>query len=148
MARKFLVSVIGGHECNEKTAKLAEEVGRIVAEEGAVLVSGGLTGIMEAVCRGSKRAGGLTIGIVPGKDKNDANDFVDIVITTGMGHARNVIIAAGTDIVIAISGEYGTLSEIGFALSQKKPVYGFGTWDIPDIIKLNSPEDLRGIIRK
>ncbi len=145
--KKILVSVVGGHECNDETAKLAEDVGRVIAKEECVLVSGGLTGVMEASCKGAKKEGGLTIGILPGRDKDDANDFVDVAITTGMWYARNVIIAAGSDIVVAFPGEYGTLSEIGFALSQKKKVYGFGTWDIPDVIKLNSPKDLREVLR-
>ncbi|MDP8259049.1 MAG: TIGR00725 family protein [Candidatus Aadella gelida] len=144
--KKILVSVIGGHKCDEKTAEVAEKVGKIIAEEGAVLVSGGLAGVMEAANRGAVSAGGLTVGIIPGNDKSEANEFVNIVITTGIGYARNTIVATGSDIVVALPGEYGTLSEIGFALSLKKKVYGLGSWEMPEVIKLESPEELREVI--
>ncbi len=146
--KKFLVSVIGGHKCEGAVADLVEQTGRIIAEEGAVLVTGGLAGTMEAASRGAKKAGGLTIGIIPGEDKHDANAFVDIVITTGMGYSRNTIVAGTADMVVAFPGEYGTLSEIGFALNAKKPVYGFGTWDIPGVEKLESPDELRAVVRR
>lgn len=145
---RVMVSVIGGHKCDEKTKKLAENIGLIIAEEDAVLVTGGLGGIMEAASFGAKKAGGLTVGIIPGEDRSDANKHVDIVISTGMGYSRNTLVAGSSDIVVALSGKYGTLSEIGFALNAKKEVYGFDTWDIPGIVKLNDPEDLRDIIRK
>lgn len=145
--RRFLVSVIGGHKCDKDTAKIAERIGQIIAEENAVLVCGGLGGIMEAACRGAKEKGGLTIGIIPGGNKNDANKFVDIVITTGMGYSRNTIVAGTPDAVIAFPGEYGTLSEIGFALNAKKRVYGFGTWDIKGIERLENPEQFSEILR-
>jgi len=145
---KFLVSVIGGHKADEKSLQLAESVGKTIAEEGAVLVTGGLGGIMEAVSRGAKKAGGIVVGIIPGEDKKEASSFVDIVITTGMGYSRNTIVAGTPDIVIALSGKYGTLSEIGFALNAGKPVYGFDTWDIPGIVKLESVEELRKVIRE
>ena len=146
--KSFLVSIIGGHECNEETADIAEHAGRIIAEEGCVLVSGGLKGVMEAACRGAKKADGVTIGILPGRDKNDANEFVDIVITTGIWHARNVIVAAGTDIVVAFAGKYGTLSEIGFALNKNKTVVGIGAWDIPQVVKVDTPEEAMHYIRQ
>ncbi len=145
--RRFLVSVIGGHRCDKDTAKMAEHTGEIIAEENAVLVCGGLGGIMEAACRGAKKRGGLTIGIIPGGNKSDANKFVDIVITTGMGYSRNTIVAGTADLVVAFPGEYGTLSEIGFALNAEKPVYGFGTWDIKGVKKLENPDQLSRILR-
>lgn len=145
--RKILVSVIGGSECDEDTALKAEEVGGIIASSGAVLVSGGLGGVMEAASRGAKKAGGLVLGIIPGEEKNDANSFVDIVIPTGMGYSRNALVAGAADVVVAFSGKYGTLSEIGFALNAKKEIYGIGTWDIPGIKKLGKLEDLEGIIK-
>ena len=145
---KFLVSVIGGHESDGRTCELAEKVGQIIAEEGAVVVTGGLGGIMEAASRGAKQAGGQTVGILPGETKEDANAFCDIVITTGMGYSRNTLVAGSADILVAFSGKYGTLSEIGFALNAKKPVYGFSTWDIPGIEKLESIEDLREKLQK
>ena len=131
--KKFLVSVIGGHKSDSETASLALKVGAIVAQQEAVLVCGGLGGIMEAACRGAKQKGGLTVGIIPGEDKADANDFVDVVITTGMGYSRNTLVAGTADILIALPGEYGTLSEIAFALNAGKPVYGLGSWDIPGL---------------
>jgi len=146
--QKYLVSVIGGHACDEEVACLAQSVGRVIAEEKAVLVCGGLGGVMESVCKGAKEAGGLTVGIIPGEDKQDANDFVDIVITTGMGYSRNTLVVGTADVIIAFPGKYGTLSEIGFALNAKKPVYGFDTWDIEGVIKLEHVDELREILRK
>ncbi|RKY41921.1 MAG: TIGR00725 family protein [Candidatus Makaraimicrobium thalassicum] len=146
--RRFLVSVIGGHECEGSVAELAEKIGGIIAQEGAALVCGGLGGIMEAVSRGARAAGGLVVGIIPGEDKQDANTSVDIVITTGMGYSRNTLVAGTADVVVALPGKYGTLSEIGFALNAGKPVYGFDAWDIPGVEKLESPEELRGILRE
>lgn len=146
--RKLMVSVIGGHKCTEKVAKLAEEIGGVVASEGAILVSGGLGGIMEAASRGAKNSGGLVIGIIPGENKNNANKYVDIVIPTDMGYSRNTLVAGTADVVVALPGEYGTLSEISFALIGKKPVYGFGTWDIKGVVKLSSVEELRAVLRK
>jgi uncharacterized protein (TIGR00725 family) len=147
-SKKFLVSVIGGHECDKTISKLAEEIGSLVAAEKAVVVCGGLGGIMEAACRGARSAGGLTVGIIPGEDKRDANEFVDVVISTGIGYSRNTLVVGTADVVVALPGEYGTLSEIGAALNAKKPVYGFGTWDIPGIKKLGSPDELKEILRK
>lgn len=145
--RKKLVSVIGGHACAPDVAKIAERVGKVIAEEGAVLICGGLGGVMEAASRGSKKAGGITIGIMPGENKEDANPFIDIPITTGMGYSRNTLVVGAADIVIAFAGKYGTLSEIGFALNAKKKVYGFGTWDIEGVVPLKDPEDVRGILK-
>lgn len=144
--KRFLVSVIGGHDCDDKIARMAERVGEIIAEANAVLVCGGLTGIMEAACKGAKVKGGLTVGIIPGENKEDANKFVDIVIPTGMGYSRNTIVAGSGDLIVALPGRYGTLSEIGFALNARKPVYGLGAWDIEGIKKLKSPEDLKTIL--
>lgn len=146
--RRLLISVIGGHKCDSNIARLAENVGNIIAEEKAVLVCGGLGGVMEAASRGAKKAGGLTVGIIPGENKKEANKFIDIVITTGMGYSRNTIVAGTADIVIAFPGEYGTLSEIGFALNAQKEVYGFGTWEIDGIKKLKEPEELRQILKE
>lgn len=146
--RKFLISVIGGHACDEKTAETAEQIGQIIASEGAVLVCGGLGGIMEAACKGAKKKGGITVGIIPGENKNDANKFVDIVIATGMGYSRNTLVVGAADLLVAFPGEYGTLSEIAFALIAKKKVYGLGTWDIKGVIKLKSIDDFRKILKE
>ena len=146
--RKFLVSVIGGHKCDEETARLAREAGKIIASSGAVVVTGGLGGVMKAVSAGAKETGGETIGIIPGEKAQDANQFVDIVITTGMGYSRNTIVAGTADIVLAFPGEYGTLSEIGFALAGKKKVYGFGSWEIDEVQKLDSIDEFKEILKK
>ncbi len=147
MDHKKSVSVIGGHKCTVEVESLAESVGRIIAEEGYILICGGLKGVMEAACRGAKSAGGLTVGIIPTNNKNDANQYVDIVVPTGMGYSRNTIVASAGDIVIALPGEYGTLSEMGFALSIKKTVYGIKTWDIKGVKCLDGPEDVREVLR-
>jgi hypothetical protein len=141
MAKKT-ISVIGGHKADEKVLALAGDIGRIIAEKGFVLVCGGLSGIMEASCKGAKSAGGLTVGIIPGERKEAANPYVDIVIPTGMGYSRNTLVACSSDIVVALPGEYGTLSEIGFALIAKKKVYGFNTWEIPGVRMLSTVEEL------
>ncbi len=145
--KRFLVSVIGGHECDETASQLAEKIGGVIAREGAVVVCGGLGGIMEAASRGAKTAGGLTVGIIPGQDKRDANEFVDVVISTGMGYSRNTLVAGTADMVVALPGKYGTLSEIASALNAGKDVYGFGAWDIPGVKKLGSPEELKEILK-
>ncbi len=146
--RKFLVSVIGGHKCDDPTRLLAEQIGQVAAQMQAVVVCGGLGGIMEAACRGAKKAGGLTVGIIPGEDKKEANRFVDIVIPTGMGYSRNALVAAAGDVIVALAGEYGTLSEISFALIQGKAVYGFESWDIPGVKKLESVDELKERLKK
>jgi hypothetical protein len=125
-----LIGVIGGSSPTEKEASLAEAVGRTLAEEGAVLICGGRGGVMEAACRGAKEAGGLTVGILPGPDRSDANPYVDIPIVTGIGHARNAIITRTAEAVIAIGGSYGTLSEIAFSLGFGTPVVGLRTWTV------------------
>jgi uncharacterized protein (TIGR00725 family) len=109
---------------------MAEAVGRALAEAGATLVCGGLTGVMEAACRGAKSAGGLTIGILPDTDRSDANPYVDIPIVTGIRCARNTIIVRTAQAAIAVGGSYGTLSEIAFALTFGTPVVGLGTWEM------------------
>lgn len=109
---------------------VAEEVGRQIARRGAVLVCGARGGVMEAACRGAKAEGGITVGILPGTDRREANAFVDIPIVTGLGEARNAIVVRTADAVIAVSGGYGTLSEIGFALKMGRPVVGLGTWEL------------------
>jgi len=139
--QKLLIAVIGGHSCNKKTARVAEELGKQIAELGAILVCGGLSGVMEAAAKGAKKAGGITVGILPTDDKKDANPYIDIPIATGLGYTRNTLVTTAADIVIALSGKYGTLSEIGFALNAKKPVLGIGAWDVKGLIRARAPED-------
>lgn len=138
----MIISVIGAGTCNRETYGIAEKVGRLVAQRNAVLVTGGLKGVMEAASRGAKEAGGTTVGILPGFSSEDANRFVDIPIITGLSHARNVIVVRSADAVIAVSGEYGTLSEIAIALKLGKPVVGINTWDnVEGVIKADTPEE-------
>lgn len=126
----ILIGVIGGGEVSPQTAAIAEEVGREIARRGAGLVCGGLGGVMEAACRGASEEGGLTIGILPGDNRQAANPYVKIPIVTGMGHARNVTVVKSSQAVIAIDGSYGTLSEIGHALQSGIPVIGLRTWEL------------------
>jgi hypothetical protein len=125
-----VVAVVGGGACSSEEAALAEAVGRHLAQAGATLICGGLGGVMAAACRGAKSAGGLTIGVLPGHSATDANPHVDVPIVTGMGEARNVIIVRTASAVIAVGGEFGTLSEIAFALKLGRPVIGLGTWEL------------------
>ncbi len=138
----MIISVIGAGECSEKIYEIAENVGGLIARGNAVLVTGGLGGVMEAASKGAKEAGGITVGILPGFSKDEANKFVGIPITTGLSHARNTIVVRSADAVIAVAGEYGTLSEIAIALKLGKPVIGINTWDnVEGIIKVNTPEE-------
>lgn len=140
--RIMIISVIGAGSCSDKIYRIAEETGMLIARKGAILVTGGLGGVMEAASKGAREAGGTTVGILPGFSKEDANKYVLIPITTGLSHARNIIIARSADAVIAISGEYGTLSEIAVALKLGKPVVGIKTWEqIKGLIKADSAHE-------
>lgn len=125
---------------NDGDLASAEQVGRELAARGAVLVCGGLGGVMEAACRGAKDAEGTTIGILPGSDRSAANRFVDVAIATGLGEARNALVVRAADAVIAIGGGYGTLSEIALALKAGKHVVGLGTWEIDGVEPAGSPD--------
>jgi uncharacterized protein (TIGR00725 family) len=128
--KKLFIGVIGGGDVSQVTAQIAEEVGREIARRGAVLVCGGLGGVMEAACLGAAAEGGLTVGILPGDDRRAANPYVKIPIITGIGYARNVAVVKSSQAVIAVDGSYGTLSEIAHALQSGIPVIGLGTWSI------------------
>ena len=130
MINKKFIAVIGGGQCSKEEARLAEEVGRELARRGAILVCGGLGGIMEAACKGASSEGGITVGILPGDSSQAANPYVQIPIVTGLGEARNVIVVKSAQAVIAIGGSYGTLSEIGHALQNGIPVIGLNTWSL------------------
>ena len=123
---RTIIGVIGDSDPAPETAALAEEAGAEIARAGAVLVCGGLGGVMEAAARGAKSAGGLTVGVLPTYDAQSANAFIDIPIVTGMGHARNVVIAATAHALIAMAGAYGTLSEIAIGLKLGKRVVSLG----------------------
>ncbi|MGH7802698.1 MAG: TIGR00725 family protein [Thermodesulfobacteriota bacterium] len=130
-----LIGVIGTSEASNEEYKTAKEVGREIARRKGILVSGGLGGVMEASCRGAKSEGGLTIGIIPGSSKKEANPYVDIPIVTGIAEARNIIVVRSSNAIIAIGGSFGTLSEIAFALKLEIPVIGINTWEVSTNIK-------------
>jgi len=127
-SRRRLVAVCGESDPQTSLAELAFEVGRGIAQRQAVLICGGLTGVMEHAARGARAAGGLTIGVLPGDDTDDANAYIDIAIATGLGHARNAILARTADGVVALGGGLGTLSEIALALGNRRPTIGIKTW--------------------
>lgn len=133
------IAVIGASDITPEEEEYAFTVGRLIALHHETLICGGLEGVMEAACRGAKEQGGLTIGMVP--DISNGNQFLDIIIRTGLGHARNVLIAQSADAVIAIGGSYGTLSEIAIALKIKRPVFGIKTWNIDGVIRCTGPEE-------
>jgi uncharacterized protein (TIGR00725 family) len=129
-ARPPYVGVIGSGVPEPEPDAQAEEVGRELARRGAVLVCGGLAGVMDAACRGAREAGGITVGLLPGPDRVGAGAHLMVALPTGMGELRNGLIVRAADAVIAIGGEYGTLAEIGFALKLGRPVIGLGTWEL------------------
>jgi uncharacterized protein (TIGR00725 family) len=124
------IAVVGGSEAPEPMIVLAESVGAALALGGAIVICGGLGGVMEAACRGAKSEGGLTVGLLPGREAAAANPWVDIVVATGLGEARNALVVSSASVVIAVGGEYGTLSEIALALRWGTPVIGLGTWSL------------------
>jgi uncharacterized protein (TIGR00725 family) len=126
---------------SEREPEGAEQVGRELARAGAVLVCGGGAGAMAAACRGAKAEGGATVGILPGKDRSAANEWVDIAVATGLGEMRNALVVRASDAVIAVSGGYGTLSEIALALRDRVPVFGLDTWDIEGVVRASSPAE-------
>lgn len=141
------IAVIGAAACDERVADRARAVGRLLAEAGCVVVTGGLGGVMKAASRGAKEAGGLVVGIVPGPDPTSANGYVDVAIATGMGDARNAILANTAEAFVAVAGSWGTLSEIAFALKRGKRVVALevqapglaGTGQ--DVIQAEGPEE-------
>jgi len=130
MTGRLHIAVVGAGRASEEERAVAEEVGRRIAEAGAAVVCGGLDGVMEAACRGARSVDGTTIGILPGTDRAQANEHVEIAIPTGMGEARNAIVVASADAVVAIGGEFGTLSEIALALKAGKTVVGLHSWEL------------------
>jgi hypothetical protein len=148
MINKKFIAVIGGAKPSPLETNLAEAVGRELARRGVILVCGGLGGVMEAACRGASSEGGITIGILPGDNRQAANPYVQIPIVTNMGFARNIAVVKSAQAVIAIDGGYGTLSEIGHALQSGIPVIGLNTWSLsrngqPDdsIVPARSPAE-------
>jgi len=142
------IAVIGGSRPSAEEAELAEAVGRELARQGITLVCGGLGGVMEASCRGASAEGGITVGILPGDSRQDANPYVKIPIVTGMGYARNMAVVKSAQAVIAVGGNYGTLSEISYALDNGIPVVGLKTWSLAKngrkdeaIVVVNTPAE-------
>jgi uncharacterized protein (TIGR00725 family) len=131
---KPIIAIVGAGKCSKKLRDMAAEVGRYVAENGGVVVCGGMGGIMEGAARGASEGGGISIGILPTDNKEDANEFIDYVIPTGFGEARNIMVVRTADVVVAFPGKYGTLSEMAFALHAKKPVISVSAWKLGDEI--------------
>jgi uncharacterized protein (TIGR00725 family) len=146
--RKKVVGVIGGHSCSKGVEEITQNLGKNLAKVVDMLICGGLGGTMKAVCHGFKIGGGLTIGIIPSYNKNDANEYVDIVIPTGLGLARNVLVVKSADVVVALPGEAGTLSEIAYALQFGIPVISLKSWDIPGVIKTGTIQEAIAEVRK
>ena len=139
--KKIRIGVIGGSRPQKKFLRAAFEIGKLLAGRGAILVCGGLGGIMEEAARGAKEAGGMTIGILPGSRTAEANAYIDIPIATGLGYARNSLVAMNADVLIAVDGEYGTLSEIAYGRIYGKEVIGLGTWEVRGVKKASTAEE-------
>lgn len=136
--QKKIVGVIGGRKCNAKVERLAHNLGENLAKVVDYLVCGGLSGVMNAASRGFKASGGVTIGILPGYDKGAANENIDLAIPTGIGLARNVLVVKSADVVVALPGEAGTLSEIAYCLQFGIPVISLQSWEIKGVIKVKT----------
>ncbi len=142
LAERPLVAVCGAGACSREVAALARKTGLLLAQNGAILICGGLGGVMAAAAQGAKEDGGLTIGILPGTDREAANPFIDIPLATGLGHARNAIIVRASQAVIALPGEAGTLSEVALGLKMGRPVVGLAAWrEIHGVLKADSPDE-------
>lgn len=140
--RRLYVAVVGSGTATGELYELAREVGRLVAERGGVVVCGGLSGVMEAAARGATEAGGTAIGILPDEDRGRANAYLSYSVATGAGQARNLAVVCSGDAVIAVGGEYGTLSEMGLALKVGRPVVALRSWDLGGHVAVAaSPEE-------
>jgi uncharacterized protein (TIGR00725 family) len=138
---KIRIGVIGGASPESKYRHIAYDLGKRIAEKGAILVCGGLGGVMEAAARGAKKAGGITVGILPGNSPADANAHIDIPIATGLGYTRNSLVAMNADVLIAVDGQFGTLTEIAYGNIYGKKVIGIGTWDIQGVKNAETAEE-------
>lgn len=136
-----IIGVIGGRRVTMALKDKAEEIGRIIGRNGLIMLCGGLSGVMEAAARGAKEVGGLTVGILPQESGAQANPYIDVPIATGLGIGRNIIIARTADALIAVGGEYGTLSEIAFGLQLGKTVVGVDSWEIKGMIMAATAEE-------
>jgi uncharacterized protein (TIGR00725 family) len=136
------IGVIGGNICTDEEYKLAEAVGKKIAQAGGILICGGMSGVMEAACKGAFQAGGLTVGILPTDSIDDANPYVKIPVATGMGIGRNIIIVRTAAALISIDGKFGTLSEISYALQLNKRVISLRPWmEVPGMMIVKTPEE-------
>lgn len=133
------VAVIGPSTATDAESEAAEEIGGILGEGGAILISGGLGGVMEASCHGAKKKGGLTVGILP--HTGSGNPHLAVRVRTGLSHARNILVVESADAVVAVGGAYGTLSEIAIALKTGKPVFGYKSWEIEGVEPCTSPAE-------
>jgi len=140
LRKKLRIGVIGGGNPDVKSLQISFQVGKLIAKKGAILVCGGLGGVMEAASRGAKKAGGLTVGILPGNNPYDANPYIDLPLATGMGYSRNSLVAMNSDVLIAVDGKYGTLTEIAYGCIYRKKIIGLGTWKIKGVIQAETPE--------
>lgn len=148
MSRKITVSVIGGHDIDKKVSQIAHEVGNIIANQGAVLVCGGLEGVMREAAKGAKKGGGLTIGLLPGTDKKEANPYIDIPLPTTIGYARNAMVACSADVIVALPGSHGTSCEISYGFIYKRPIFDLGNWKRPGMIKVRNLKDFENKLKK
>ena len=128
MSKKIHIAVIGAGDCSQEIYNLAKELGHMIAQREWILICGGLGGVMEGAAKGCYKAGGMTVGILPGGERDSANPFIHLAIPTGLGEGRNLLVVKASDVVLSIAGGYGTLSEIGLALKTGKPVIGLKTW--------------------
>ncbi|MDD4730546.1 MAG: TIGR00725 family protein [Desulfovibrio sp.] len=143
------VSVIGAGQCGYETAELAESLGRLLAEAGFSIVCGGLSGVMEAACKGARSVGGLTIGILPGTERAEANAYVDIPVATGLGQMRNSLVVRNGLVSVAVEGGSGTLSEIGLAQKAGLPVVVLGRWaDLPGVHPARDVEHAVALVKR
>lgn len=141
MPRKIHIGVIGAGDCSKEIHTLASELGHLIGKNDWVLICGGLGGVMEGAAEGCYREGGMTVGILPGNEKDSANPFIKLPIATGLGEGRNLLVVRASDVVVAVAGGYGTLSEIALALRIGKPVVGLKTWPgIDSIDYVETPE--------
>ena len=141
MPRVPYVAVVGPGDASPEELQAAEDVGGALAELGAVVVTGGLGGVMEAACRGARSRRGRTLGILPGEDRDAANGWVEIAIATGLGELRNALVVRAADALVAVGGGHGTLSEVALALKLGRPVVGLDTWEVHDVEQVSTPAE-------
>jgi uncharacterized protein (TIGR00725 family) len=142
LSRRKRIGIIGGNAPDAESLKNAGRMGELIAQNGYILVNGGMRGVMEASASGAKSAGGFVLAIVPGKSRDEGNPISDIVIPTGLGYMRNPLVVLNADILVAIDGSYGTLSEIAYCKIYNRTVFGLNTWDIDGVIPMSSPEEV------